>query len=101
MAPHRTRSAAPFPECLGANGLVQRTVRSTYLWPNMKNVYRTLAIVAVVLTAVVGYNLYEPPPAKCALCFDSDCYSSNECGGDGCVCLRKPMEMTGRCFSLD
>jgi hypothetical protein len=36
-----------------------------------------------------------------ALCFDTPCMSSSFCGGQGCVCIKRPLDVQGYCASID
>jgi hypothetical protein len=38
--------------------------------------------------------------AECAFCSPYECYNSAMCGG-GCLCLKRGMDLTGSCVSVD
>lgn len=47
-------------------------------------------------------SLLDPKTkATCALCFDTECMDSSICGGSGCVCIKRGMELMGFCASLN
>jgi hypothetical protein len=54
-----------------------------------------IAALAFALGLIVWHNRCEA-----GLCFDAECASSAFCGGSGCVCIKRPMDLTGYCADV-
>lgn len=39
--------------------------------------------------------------AECAMCFDMQCMNSSICGGSGCFCFKRGMDLWGSCASIN
>lgn len=69
--------------------------------------FLSFAFLALMALAFTGdaqkpdYILVEEDPKPCALCFDMQCMNSSICGGSGCVCFKKGMDLWGYCGSID
>lgn len=66
-----------------------------------KIVASVLATVALALGVAALQSAVEPAPAKCAFCFETSCFDSSMCGGPGCVCIKRGMDLQGFCGSID
>jgi hypothetical protein len=55
--------------------------------------------IIILIAAVIGIFIYASN-GNCAFCFDSECYSSSSCGS-GCICIKRGMDMTGYCASIN
>lgn len=73
----------------------------------MKTFYATIAagflalLAATTISSDQDYVLVDYEPEPCALCFDMECYNSSMCGGSGCVCFKKGMDLSGFCGSIE
>ncbi len=59
-------------------------------------------VMAVLLALFIGIGGYllTAKPCMAGFCFTGTCYSSSGCG-EGCLCLKKGMELSGECYSAD
>lgn len=60
---------------------------------------RLLLIIALGCGLTAG-ELAKPTKAACAFCFVAPCINSRICG-KGCVCIKRGVEPTGECVSIE
>jgi hypothetical protein len=60
-----------------------------------------LLALTLALSAGIGYWTYAPQPAHCTYCSTLPCYNHGMCGGGGCVCIKRGLDLEGYCASLN
>lgn len=59
----------------------------------------TWILIAILTVTGIGITAYAQR-AECAFCNSFPCFNSAGCGR-GCVCLKRGMELSGTCYSVD
>jgi hypothetical protein len=64
------------------------------------NVYYTVFLWVFAFLLGLGIALFATPKAECQMCWTGTCFNSSMCGGEGCVCMKQGMDLTGKCYSM-
>lgn len=58
---------------------------------------KAITIIFVLSLILAGVAVFRVSTARCGMCYSGECYNNIVCG-QGCVCLKRGLDVSGYCY---